>query len=614
MKKKIMCILLCVVMLASCLMSTGCSIAGDNAISSDSTDANAEVETTRTSVTLSLWVPCEEGTTEDALYHVEQAINEVTQAQFDTAIKLYAIPTAEYDETVKERIKFLEDRVIKELEEEANKRQEEIQAAQKGETLVDETTEYVNPNMDGDYSLVVPGATEYVPIEKNQLDIFLIRGYDDYKYYVENGFVYELDDELANNSKVLNNYIYPDFFSAIELNDSVYAVPNNRPIGETTYFLVNKDIVANENMTPEECNTINKCMSNRDGVSFLDDIEAYYPDYVPFYGDYKPAYWDYWNVNGDPDEFSVIASDVNPIAGDKAKELQDLSFVNVLAQASMKTYYRQYITLKEKGYINSSETVPEKFGIGFISSTAQDIAKYEDDYYIYVYEGARGNAEEYSESMFAVSSRTENLSRSMEIITYLNTDPTLRTILQYGVEDMHWKYDEANPDSIVQLDLSKQSTDVTYNMNLFDTGNVYMTYPAYGVTYSDEVDPWASSKEQNLASYLPVDYYFMTTLAENGEDPMYVNEFNAEWFESLKEISDDVHEQLEALTLEEFDIKYDNIASSIENKDAYKKIIFSGNMTSSMESQGYIEAGTLRYIWIQRCLEVYGKEWTPPTK
>ena len=112
MKKRIVSILLCVFMLAGTVMMTGCSISGDTpSLPSDGEETTGSSSgLDRSSMTLSLWLPVKEGTTEEALYAVEEAINRKTQTEFDTAIKLYGIPEDEYDKTIKDRITLLETR------------------------------------------------------------------------------------------------------------------------------------------------------------------------------------------------------------------------------------------------------------------------------------------------------------------------------------------------------------------------------------------------------------------------------------------------------------------------------------------------------------------------
>ena len=139
MKKKLVCLLLCAVMLFTGIMSTGCSGLGTG--TSTDTTGSEEQEISRSSMTLTLWVPVGEGTTEESLWQVEEAINRVTQTEFDTAIKLYGVPDAEYEKVMEERLNTIATRVEKEEQDAINKRQEQIEAAQKGETYVEGTTE-----------------------------------------------------------------------------------------------------------------------------------------------------------------------------------------------------------------------------------------------------------------------------------------------------------------------------------------------------------------------------------------------------------------------------------------------------------------------------------------
>ncbi len=597
MKNKLVCILLCAVMLVSAIMSTGCSLASGDATSTD-TSGTDNTSATRTSMTLSLWVPTDESTTEEALYLVEAAINSVTQSEFDTAIKLYGIPESEYDAVMKDRLATIEQRIIEEEEEAKRKRQEQIEAAQRGETLVEETTEYVNPNMDGDYSLVVRGATGYTNLERNQLDIFLIHGMDDYKHYVDNLYIQNLNEEFSGSSKILKNYIYTDFIDAVRMTDGgVYAVPNNHAVGEFTYFLVNKDIVESEYLDPATLTSLEACKG------LIEDVATYYPGVSPVYGEYSPSYYQYWNGTGDASKFSVLASriyDTTPIEG--------VTFDNIFSYSNFTDNYYLYKTFKEKGYVNTSATVPEKFGVGYITCTAEEIEKYEEDYHITVFKKPMGSAADYTQGMFAVSSYSKSLARSMEIITLLNTSTELRTILQYGAEGTHWKYDEENEDIIVKLDTSKSEADITYKMNLFDTGNVYMTYPDFGVG----LDQWESSKEQNLESYLPATYYFLSTKNEAKNGPVYYNDDNKALFNSLDALSASIYARMEAMTAEEFKAAVPSFKTEVDNADAFKKLTYVPSPSDQAQNRtpetGWIPEASMAYQWMQYCISVYGEE------
>lgn len=586
MKKKLVCILLCAVMLVSCLMSTGCSLIGSSDLSSDTSGTEEEV-VSRTSITLSLWIPTNEGTTEESIIQVEEAINKVTQSEFDTAIKLYAIPDSEYEAVMKERIETIETRREQEELEAIKKRQEQIEAAQKGETVVEGTTEYVNPNMDGDYSLVVRGATGYTNVERNQLDIFLIRGEEDYKYYAENFYIKDLNEELNGASKVLRNYIYPDYFTAATIDGSVFAVPNNHAVGDYTYFLVNKKVVDSEYLDPERLTSLEAC------ESLIEDIATYHPEIEKgniVYGEYEPSYYQYWNGNGGGDaEFSVLTSRVL-----YSTLPENVTFDNIFNINNFTSNYHRYKVFQEKGYVNTSATVPDKFGVGYITCSADEIKEYEDDYYISVFKRPEGKREDYLQSMFAVCEFTKNSSRAMEIITFLNTDTNLRTILQYGAEGTHWKYDEENTDVIVKL-----SDD--YKMDMINTGNVYMTYSDYGVT----LDYWNASKNQNTDSYFPVTHSFD-----------YVNEDNEALFKQLDALSASIYKEMKAASAEEFKNNITSWRNRVENDPAYQKLIFKPTNSNADKDKtpdnGWKETASLVCQWDEYLKSIYGEDYVKP--
>lgn len=537
MKKRIVSILLCMAMLVTGAAFTGCdSVGGTTTDTTGEENSNSPLD--RSSMTLTLWVPTKEGTTEEALYAVEEAINRITQAEYDTAIKLYAVPDAEYEKTVKERMKLIEERIKQEEQEAIDRRKQEIEAAKNGETLVEGTTAYINPNMDGDLSLVVRGATGYTNVERNQMDIFLIRGADDYQYYIDNFYVQSLNEDLNGSCKVLNSYIFPDFITAANVGGSVYGIPNNHEIGEYTYFLVNKKLADAEYLDPDKLTNLSECQS------FIEDVATYHPGVTPVYGKYEPSYYKYYSAN-DQSEFSVLASRVTPDL-----QYESLTIDNIFGFNNFTSNYYLYKSFVEKGYVSTEEV--DEFGVGYVTCTASEVKKYADDYYINVFKRPEGKKEDYLQSMFAVSTYSKSVNRSMEIITMLNTDTELRTILQYGAQGTHWKYDEENSGVIVKL-----SDD--YQMNLIDTGNVYMTYPDYGVS----LDFWKEIQAQNLDSYLPLTYSFN-----------YRNEDNAALLAELDRLSAEIWNEIQGMSANDFRSSISRLQSRVAANDAYQKLTY----------------------------------------
>ncbi len=576
MKRRIVSFLLCVAMIFTGILATGCAGEGDDSLTTETGDEGSAL--IRSSMTLTLWVPTESEMneeTEEALELVEEAINKITQAEYDTAIKLYAIPTDEYEDAVKKQMQDITDRKEKAEKEAAERRKAEREAAKRGETLppliTNKDDESVNP-----YDLIVDSGATYPHVEKNQMDIFLIRGYEDYRYYVDNMFVESLDDEINGTSKVLKSYIYPDFFEAAKVDGMTYGIPNNHALGEYTYLLVNKELATKYNYTQNDLMNIAYCQS------FIEKVAAGEAGVTPVWGNITPAYMQYWSGQ-DSKSFSVLASEVKPTdtstPDKKVAALEAVEFKNVFDITSFvdNTYYQKLYT--EKGYISTAESV-DKFGVGIVTATPGVVEElYADEYYVNTHQAPEGSLDDYCASMFAISTHTKDKARAMEIITRLNTETDLRTILQYGVEGEHWKYDELDDSIIVKLS-------DTYKMNLADTGNVYMTYPDYETPMN-----WDSAKAQNLESFYPVTYYLTN----------YVHEGNSELIAELDAYNAEMLERIEKLSAAEFKDSVSKLKKEVSEKLFFAKLNYVPSSSDAQkgltEENGYIVDNSIPCMW-----------------
>lgn len=588
MKHKFLCILLCISMLASGILLSGCANSGDsNSTGTDTTGEDGSAVVTRSSMTLTLWVPTSPDTTEEAIAQTEEAINQVTQPLYDTAIKLYAIPEDEYDEAIRERVHTIEKTIEEQEQAEIEKRKQEIENAKNGvdgdATTAAQTT--ANPSeTESKYSMIVTSAPEYPHVESTQMDIFLMRGLEEYEYYANNMYLSPLDEELAGSSKVLKSYIYPDFLSAAMIDGVTYGIPNNHAVGEYTYFLVNKRLVEEEYEDPETITSLESAQR------FISNVAAYHQDVTPIYGVYEPSYYEYWSGQ-DPQTFSVLASRITKNSSYDVDVSSVFRNIFSISNFTQNTYlYKSYV---EQGYVSTADDIGE-FGVGFVKATPEEIAAYEDEYYINIHQAPRGTREEYCSAVFGVSSYTKDVSRAMEIITMLNTDTELRTILQYGAEGTHWKYDEEDSSYIVQLSDA-------YKMNLMDTGNMFITYPDYGET----LDYWDAAKTQNLDSYYPI------TLSLSD----YQNEDNKALLEEFDVFNQQIKAEIDAMSAAEFKANVDNgsLRERVENNEAYKKLTYipaaNDPNTGRTVENGWLPTASIVNLWTEYVTELLdGKE------
>jgi len=545
MKKKVLSILLSMLLLSSGVL-TGCSsLNGED----ETVEATADVEeSSRISMTLTLWLPTSEDTTDEAIALVEEAINDVTQAKFDTAIELHAIPQDEYQKAIDARmaeigeLKIAEEEAAEQLKE--AKKQKKDADEEETETVFEEET-YVN-----DLGITV---IKYPEVENTQMDIFLVQGYDNYLRYIDEDLIQQLDSELSSTSKILKTYIYPNLLDMAKKGGrGTYAIPNNRPCGEYEFLLVNKELVEKYDYDIDNMQSLSACQD------FIIDIGSKNLDgVIPLLDDCDLQGIRYWSIDG---EWSLLASQITNVSDMNATPSPKVAPKSVLIMSTYNKHITNMKKLNELGYVGDGTLEEgEKFAVGIIAGDASVVEEYGDEYHILIHSKPVADVDDIYGNMFAVSTYSKNLARSMEIITMINTNTELRTILQYGVEGVHWQIDPDNEETIEIL-----SDD--YQMDLYATGNVYMTYPGEGRT----MDEWEFAKQQNLDS-ITSPYLLM---------PDYLSAENKAMMEELAKVSKEWKERLDNMTSEEFENALSDLKKEIKDLEIMIEVTNKDNANS----------------------------------
>lgn len=519
MNKKLIALILGLFMLLSVLF-TGCN-GSNNTETGTGEDNPTEQSGERKVMTLSLWLPTDPSTTQAAVKKVEKALNEITELKFSTHLEIHAIPDGEYQEAIDAKIDSIADVEQRIKRESESLKQKEIELAEQGIRM----DEYVEPETEAetDEETVETMIDEegeavsvYPEVREDQLDIFLIRGYDNYKRYAESELAEMLDSELTGNSRLLRTYIYPSFLECVN-QGGIYAIPNNHVIGEYQYLLINKELADKYDYDESEFDSLEftesgsgkfKIGSFANCLNFIVDIGDMHLDGVtPLLGDVEVGNMVYFSSDGN---WSLLGDRIQPDYSYKYN-IDTSELVTTLDLPIVTEVNRTMKQLEALGYVGDGTVKEgEKFAVGVVKGDFTLKEKYQDDYYIKIHAVPYADEDDIFASMFAVSPYTKSVSRSMEIITYLNTNETFRTILQYGVQGVHWDIDPNNPDVII-----KRSDD--YKMNIVDTGNIFMTYPDYGVPMSY----WDDAKQQNLDSatspYVGFEYLTDNNLEEYGK-------------------------------------------------------------------------------------------------
>lgn len=510
MKKRLTCMLLCLVMVLSVLLA-GCADDSDGDVQDEITDAAS-----KNTVSLTMWVVSEEKVDSGVASVVTKALNSLTEAKYKTRLEIRYLTEDEYYQTLTETIAEYE------------KAQTLAGSSASGTTsgTETETGDEVETDADGlmrdKYPSLKPNQVDilYIGDLKNADGELLMSGEAMFNQLLSDGLLAELDSALAGDAKKIQEYLSPTLLSAVKRNGVTYAIPNNNVIGEYTYLLLNESLMNQYSMQGHYLNGSIDGFYNEYIYQYLNMISEYTSGtgesgVLPIDASYEEclellAY--YWSI--DPDDYSLNGTDFS-VFGSLYKDMDSLSRGDVILGVEslfenpdfVKAYLQlNRYRLNEEGREffrteANADTAYAKSAIKFVKGdltilTVEDgVSYYVDEngerYYAVIAKNPTATSEDIYGNMFAVYANSVNVSRSMEIISYLNTNAEARNLLQYGVEGVHYDLDSNG------YAVSKANVDgKTYKMDLYATGNVFLAYLTPGMN----ADIWENGKTQNRSS------------------------------------------------------------------------------------------------------------------
>jgi hypothetical protein len=503
MKRRLISMALCMLMIITTALTASCG---------KEDEVNVGTEKIESALTLVIYGIKEKGTTDEAIAAVEEAMSKITEAQFNTQIKLMLYTEAEYDKVLEAKMDEIQAKLDAQAAEAEAKKAAEKEAKKNGTAVTTaetsaESTEVADETIINEYGLI---ETLYPEVEDTQLDIFLMTDYAMFKKYSDKGVLSALDESLSSSSKILKSYINPSLLSAGKVGKTTFAILNNQRIGDYTFMLLNKQLMDKYYYDADDFKSLS------DALDFILEVGENDTSYKPFMGDTSPLNINYFTADGSKSVVGNMPSPDSKIGTSAPPKA-------LFSVKSWTTHIKTVKVLEEKGYIGASEIKPgDKFGVGIVKGSYNDIKDFENDYYVAVLQKPQGTTENVYNGMFAVSKYTKSVSRSMEIITYLNTKADLRNLFAYGIKGVHYDLDKSGV-------VKKLNND--YNMKLEYTGNTFICYPPEG----SSPDIWEEAKAHNLDMVLSP--YFGFTFDEKQLDPAVikgVKSFSDTFYNELK--------------------------------------------------------------------------------
>ncbi len=478
MKNRLICLALCVVMILS-LALTGCGKKSDDDVKDDITQAASE-----NALTLTMWVVSKEPVSAEVAKAVNDELNTISKARFKTELIVKFFTEDEYQSKLTETI-VANQTTTPDPEETKAPSKDDEDAVVTDETRVNEY---------GWVEIVYP------PEKANQVDIIYIAGEDMFNEFVANEWLAELDDELSTGSKKIKEYVSSTLLSAAKQDGTTYAIPNNNVIGEYTYMLLDKTLVDKYCQQGYIERGLIDGFANDYLYDFLDQIQEFESSkgVLPVdatYEDCLKMLAHYWNI--DPTTYDMLEG--FSIFGYHYTDLEELSRGSVVmgyqSLFSNEEFAKDFLALNRfrlGGYFGDAEASNKQAAVKFVKGDTNTIKQYKDDYYTVVVEYPTASVADVYSNMFGVYARSESVSRSMEVITYLNTNAEFRNILQYGKAGVHYELIKQDDGSfIVERDKYNH-----YIMDIYATGNAFIAYPEPDMSQ----DIWENGKLQNRVS------------------------------------------------------------------------------------------------------------------
>jgi|GEM_PF-1518943 len=497
MSKRILALLLLVTMLMSVVL-TSCS----------SLDEDYEEDTsTVKEITLTFYGVKGEGTTDAAVDAVEAKINEYTKKNYKTTLDLKLFDEDEYDEAMadvyakldaqRERDELAEEAAsaaAKAAREAAKKLELEDQKEKKRAQRAYE--KWAEDN-------VVEDETSVEMEDDVVLDIFLMRGFDNYLAAVEEEKLADLSSYANGTYKLIYKYTSPIVIQAAKVSGMLYGVPSNKLLAtednESYYYAIRTDLLEKYGVTIEE-NEI-PYMDNKFATFFeqvkaneycevllappaaiqnfdfyLDDMETY-----PLYGTRSN---ETTSTNSTTIEFTYKVLDPNDLGAGVAN-----------------SHFKKMASYRSLGYFapegSTVENTDFAMGIfyGTLDSVKAQLGAKADDYTYCVYKCARTTNDVVFKNLLTVSADCKYPDRAFQIISALHTVPELRNLITFGIEGVNFTVNEDNGKTITKLNDD-------YNIGFEVYGNSLIGYipEELGVDY--QVTAAKKNSEVKVSAYL----------------------------------------------------------------------------------------------------------------
>lgn len=524
MKRRLLCLAFCIVALCMMFLLTSCGPKGDET----TLDKQARA------VTITFNAIKGPGTTKEAIEFVQEEINKITETKLNIHVVLQFFDEEEYFAKVLDMI------------EKGPKQPEET----KEPVETDEYGNEVGTDEQGRTIIIYPEVLE------NQVDIFLIRGYEDYKFLRDMQVLTDLTDAIKDSTDGIDKYFIKNIVNEINLiENETYFIPTNDIIGEYEYLLVNKELYDKYNHSLRNLDKF-KTYNNISNIKpFLVDIATNEPDAIPLLNMTDLSAISFMGLKNYGSRFDQIR--ITDLKSEAAFKLDSI-LNDTLYTPNLELVMHLQALKKYKVSTEVSDTVDTsvKFGAAYIRGDKTVADKYKDDYYVVLTRAPYLTTEQLYDAGYAVSATSKiDPARCMELLNMMIKNEDIANLLAYGVPRVHYNI---NDSGMVFNRSGDYNFDFNYVPNKF---HLYQNTEMTELELKYSANKWKLAKEQNGESgihpYLnyvwqitPADklYDFSLSFEENYQRLLDMRAQEQAIIAQIKELDDQVTAFLEAFS------------------------------------------------------------------
>lgn len=455
MKKGFLCILLSLLMILPLLTACG----------------NKEADLSGSEVSIyTLYTIVDEATSPEAIRQVELSLNRILFYRLGVILDLQMVTEDEYDEFINNKLTELDNYV-----------------ADKANNPYAANAE--DPEkMTGDRVLDMLENNEDIVLKRPRVDIFLVRGYENYYSLASEGKLAKVDERLENEAKELKSQIHSTLLNAAKVNGWTYGFPINTAVGEYTYMVFDKKITDDIGINLSTVKTladIEGFLGDVKAKTDKNDVENYDENYegiIPLLNTGLPEGINFIINDGFP---ALVTSTGQVTQAYDSKNKQLNAFFSLVAKYNA------------NGYIAKNPSEDARCAVRVETGSKDEIIKRlggsEKDYEFVQYAPPIATTANTVKNLFCIPASvvSNELTDVVNIINEINTDADLMNLLTYGIQKTHGveiSHYELNDKNQVE-----RNEENLYVVDPQYIGNCFITHTLAG----EDPNKWNNQIEQN---------------------------------------------------------------------------------------------------------------------